>query len=77
MFFSDFREREEGREGTEELGRVKGRERKGEKYQCETETSISCLLYAPLQDLTSNLGLCPDHGSNLQPFGSWDDAPTD
>ena len=23
-----------------------------------------------------NLGMCPDEESNLQPFGIWDDAPT-
>ena len=25
---------------------------------------------------TSNLGMCPDRESNPQPFGPWEDAPT-
>ena len=27
-------------------------------------------------DWTRNLGMCPDQESNPQPFGVWDDAPT-
>ena len=27
-------------------------------------------------DQTHNLGMCPDWGSDLQPFGVWDHAPT-
>ena len=46
-------------------GREKGR-----------ETSIGCLLRNPTGDQTHNLGMCPDTELNLQPFGPWDDAPT-
>ena len=31
---------------------------------------------APNEDWTHNLGMCPMQGSNPQPFGVWDDAPT-
>ena len=30
----------------------------------------------PNQDSTHNLGVCPDWELNLQPFGVWDDVPT-
>ena len=62
---TDFRERE--REG----------EREGEKHLCERETLISCPLYTPwpgTQPVTRYL--CPDLESDLEPFGLWDDAPT-
>ena len=42
------------------------------KPPCERETSIHCLL---TWDWTCNLCMCLDQGSNLHPFGVWDDAP--
>ena len=54
--FTDFRER----------GRGRGREK-------ERETLIGCLPYTPLSGIgTSNLGVCPDWGSNPQPVGVLD-----
>ena len=47
-----FRERE--REG----------DRGGEKHRCARDISISCLLHAPLGDLSRNPGMCPDRESN-------------
>ena len=29
-----------------------------------------------IRNQTCNLGMCPDWGSSMQPFGPWDDAPT-
>ena len=46
--FTDSSER--GREG----------ERDGEKYRCDRETLISCLLQVPNRDGTPNLGMWPD-----------------
>ena len=40
-------------------------EREGEKYQCV----VACHM-APNGDLAHNPGMCPDWGSNQQPFGS-------
>lgn len=55
------------------LERKEGREE--EKHWCETEISISGLLYTPLMgDQTHNLGACPAWGLNLQISGAWDDA---
>ena len=53
--------------------RERGMERKSEKHQRERETSIGCLLHEP--QTGNNLGLCPDHELNAQPFGVWDNAP--
>ena len=39
------------------------RGRWGEKHRCEREASIGCSR------------MCPNWGSNLQPFGVWDDVP--
>ena len=54
--------------------RTREGEREGEKHQCERETSIRNLLYAPTWGPGCNLGLCPDWESNQQPFGLQDDA---
>ena len=47
-----------------------------ERHQCERETSIGCLLYAPDQGSNLHLDMCPDGESNSQLFGVWDNAPT-
>ena len=44
--------------------RDKGDVRGREKHQCERETSVTTSL------------MYPDQGSNPQPFGVWDDVPT-
>ena len=42
----------------------------------EVSQSVSRLLYTPcLGNQTCNPGMCPDHESDPQPFGSQDDAP--
>ena len=58
--------------------RQEGREaEKGEKYHCEREISIGCLLICvPTGDQTHNLGMCPDWELNPGHFGLWDDATT-
>ena len=48
---------------------ISERERERGKHQF----SPAC---SPTRDLTCNLGMCPDQESNLQPFGIWDNAPT-
>ena len=61
--------------------RERGRERQTDKAR-ETsmwEWNIDLLPYShtcPNWDGTCNLGMCPDQGWNPQPFGVWDDAPT-
>ena len=35
------------------------------------------LVHAPTRDWTYNLVMYPDLESNLQPFGVWDDSPTE
>ena len=60
----DFRERER-----EEIGREKKSDVR-EKHQLVV--SHTC----PDRDQTYNLGMCPDRDLNLQPFGLWDDAPS-
>ena len=50
------------------LERVEGGiEREREKHQ---------LVESQTGDQTRNLGMCPDQESNLQPFGAWEDIPT-
>ena len=51
-----------------ETGRERERKRK----------NISWLppIYALMGDRTCNPGMCPDQELNTQPFGVWDDAPT-
>ena len=58
------------------------RERKGERER-ERVTMMQERNIDPLlpvctlaRDQTLNLGMCPDQGSNLQPFGVWDSAAT-
>ena len=47
-----------------------------EKHGCVRETSIGCLSHMPhpTGNLAHNPGMCPDWGSNWQPFTLWDDA---
>ena len=53
----------------------KGREGGVEK---EREKRHDRLLptHAPTRDRTHNQGMCPDWELNLQPFGAWDNVPT-
>ena len=46
----------------------KGKEKEGEKHEYVRETSISCPLHGPNQDLAHNPGLCPDQELNWQTF---------
>ena len=47
------------------------------RHQCERETSIGCLLVcAWSRDRTPNPGMCLNGKLSQQPFGLWDDAPT-
>ena len=55
-------------------------ERKGGRAG-ERETSVSegdidrlPLIDSPTGGRTCNPGMCPDWGSNLQPFGTWDET---
>ena len=58
------------------LERKDEREREGEG-EGERERSIGCFpLSAPLRDQTHNLGMYPNQGLNLQPFGAWENSPT-
>ena len=53
-------------------------ERKGEREKslCETETLIGCLQFVLGAGIEpDSIGMCPDWGWNLQPFGVWDEAP--
>ena len=73
--FTVSRERGRGRNREGQRGREEGGERG--KHWCERETLISCLLIrTPTGGWTSKLGMCPDRDLNPQPFGQWDDAPT-
>ena len=59
--------RERGREGESE----------GKKHQCERETLTGYqlpLLSILTGDQTGNMGMCPDQGSNWQPFALQNDA---
>ena len=60
------------------IEREEGRERKTERHINVWERNINWL--PPICTLTGgwahNLGLCPDWGSNPQPFSLWDYAPT-
>ena len=42
----------------------------------EREGNIHARETRPSWEQTHNVGMCPDWESNLQPFGLWDDAPT-
>ena len=61
--FIDFRER--GKGGEKNIGM------KRNISWFEKHPPICALTW----DQTHNLGMCPDQGSNLQPFGVRDDAP--
>ena len=54
------------------LGREEGIERERKRGR-EREREIVC---ATTGDWTHNLGMCPDWRLNPQPFGVWEDAPT-
>ena len=66
MFFIDFRERGRGGEREEE------RETSMWKRNIDQFPPIHILT----GDWTLNLGMCPSLESNPQPFGVWDNAPT-
>ena len=70
------REEEEG-DGEGERESESERERAREKHQCKRETATGCLLICtPTGDQTCNLGMCPGWELNLQPFGLYDNTPT-
>ena len=58
--------------------RERGRERERERERNIVARNINQLspVHALTKDQTCNLGMCPDQGLNLQPFGQWDDAAT-
>ena len=58
-----------------ERGREKEEEREREKHQCERNIDQLPPVCDPSGDCTHNC-MCPDWESNPQPFGIWDDAPT-
>ena len=66
--FIDFRARGRGREGR--------RERERETLISGRNIDQLPPIYALTRDQTCNLGMCPDQGSNLQPSGVQDIAPT-
>lgn len=76
--------REEGRgRGEKEGGGEREGYRRGEKgraWERQTERHSSeretCLPYASNQGLNPQLGVCPEWGWNLQPFGTVDDTST-
>ena len=68
--FTDFREREREKEREIETERQRNID-VTEQYQ----SVASCM--PPTGDRTCNLGMCPDQGLNPQPFGAWDNIPTE
>ena len=58
------------------LEREEGRERERNIDVRETVIGLPPV-HAPTRNQTHNLGMCPDWESNPQPFGVWDDAPTE
>ena len=56
--------------------REKEGKREEEKHQCERNIDQLPLVGTPTGRQICNLGTCSDQESNLQPFGLWDDAPT-
>ena len=48
----------------------------GEKHEWEGETSIGCFPCVPQQGMELVPCMCPDRGSNPQPFGVRDNGPT-
>ena len=59
------------------LEREKGRENERER-EPDVRENIDWLpvVWTPIRDQTSQPRYVPDWGSNPQPFGVWDDAPT-
>ena len=53
-------------------------ERERERETSMWKRNINCLppIHTPTGDRTYDLSMCPDQGSNPQPFGPRDDAPT-
>ena len=68
-FFIAFRER--GRERERKRGTLMW-ERKSDRLPLVHACTPTGIQHGP-----SNLGMCPDWGLNLQPFGLWDDVMTD
>ena len=58
--------------------REREREREREKIIHVTERNIDWLppVPSPTRDRNHNLVMCPEWGSNPQPFGLWNDAST-
>ena len=58
--------------------REREREREREKETSMWKRNINRLppVWAPTGDWTWNPGMCPDQESNLWPFGSWGNAPS-
>ena len=52
------------------------RGRKREKHVCEKHWSVASHAFPNRGNQTGNLGMCPDQESDPQPFGAWDDGPT-
>ena len=50
--------------------------REGKEEREERNIDQLPLTCALTTDRTCNPGMCPDRESNPQPFGLWDDAPT-
>ena len=67
--FTDFREKEKERKTERNRERQRNIEVR-EKHQMVASRTH------PDWDQTYNRGTCPDWGSNPQPFGVWDDTPT-
>ena len=61
--FTDFREEE--------------RQRERKKHQYKRNTDWLPPTCDQTRDQTPNLGMCPNRGSNPQPFSVWDNAPND
>ena len=52
------------------------RERKREKHNVREKHPTLPPVHTPTRDRTHSLGMCPDQESNPQPFGVWENAPT-
>ena len=58
-----------------ESGRERERQRQRNTDVREEHQWLSPI-HAPTRDRIHKLGMCPEQESNSQPFGVWDDAPT-
>ena len=52
------------------------REREGEILMCKRNIDWLPPERSPTMDHTRKPGMCPDWGLNMQPFGAWEDPPT-